>query len=170
MRTVRSYSFDVHEQLAAGRAQSSRLVGAVVRGEGLTYRLTVGRRTTQVVRLRAATYVRVVPGRWSRLRHPRRLADPTASLLQILGALVPTGMGHAQDITAVHGFLPIAAAARAGLPATRPADVTVTMDGRRRVLALDVTTKTQAAGRDVTVTLRATYDAFGRVARIRKPV
>ena len=169
MRSVRSYRFVVDERLVAGSAANSRLVGALVRGQGLTYRLKVGRRTTEVVRLRAATYVRVVPRRWSRLHRPHRLADPTASLFQILNAMVPVAIGHSNHIAAVNGFLAVAAARAAGLPASRPADVTVTMDSRGRVIALDVDTVTQAAGRDVKVRLRATYTGFGTVTRIRPP-
>ncbi|HET7310228.1 MAG TPA: hypothetical protein VFJ17_02765 [Mycobacteriales bacterium] len=170
MRSVRSYRFAVDERLVAASASHSRLVGSVVRGQGLTYRLSVGSKTTEVVRLRSATYVRVVPHRWSRLFRPHLLADPTASLFQILNAMVPVALAHSNHILAVNGPLPVTAARAAGLPATKPAEVTVTMDGRGRVIALDVATTTQASGRDVKVSLRAAYSGFGQVPRIRKPV
>jgi hypothetical protein len=122
------------------------------------------------VRLRSATYVRVVPHRWSRLRHPLRLVNPTATLQQILHGLRPTGLATSHGITAVHGVLTPAAARAAGLPATKPAEVTVTIDPQGRVIAVDIRTSTQAGGHDVTVRLRTSYSGFGAVNRIRKPV
>jgi hypothetical protein len=144
--------------------------GSLVRGQGITYRVTVGSRTTQFVRLRSATYVRVVPHRWSRLLHPRRLLNPTATLQQILRDLRPTGLATSHGITAVHGVLTAAAARAAGLPATRPAEVTATIDPQGRVIGIALSTSTRAAGHDVTVRLRTSYDGFDKVSRIRKPV
>ena len=170
MGQVRSYSFTADEQVVAASTQRTHLAGSLVRGQGLTYRLTVGHKTTQVVRLRTATYVRVVPRRWSRLRHPRRLLNPTASLLQILRGLQPLRIASSHAVTAVHGVLPPAAARASGLPADKAADVTVTMDGRGRVVVLDVRTSARVSGHDVKVWLRTAYSDFGHVARIRRPV
>jgi hypothetical protein len=170
MRQVRSYRFVADEQLVAASGLRTHLAGSLVRDQGLTYRLTVGHKTTQVVRLRAATYVRVVPHRWSRLRHPRQLANPTSTLLQILYALQPIRLATSHGVKAVHGRLAPAAARAAGLPATRAADVTVTIDRGGHVVALDVRTTTQISGHDVMVSLRTAYSGFGQVGAIRRPV
>jgi hypothetical protein len=170
MGRMQAYRFVADEQISAATRLRTHLAGSVVRGQGLAYRLTVGGKTTQVVRLRSATYVRVVPHRWSRLQHSRRLVDPTATLLQILHGLRPTGLATSHGFTAVHGTLPPPAARAAGLPATRPAEVTVTIDPHGRVVAVDLRTTTQVSEREVTVRLRTSYEAFGDVGAIRRPV
>jgi len=170
MSRVRSYRFVADEQIMATTRLRTHVAGSLVRGQGISYRVTVGKRTTQVVRLRTATYVRTVPHRWARLLHPHRLVNPTATLQQILHDLRPTGLATSHGITAVHGVLTAAAARAAGLPATRPAEVTVTIDPHGRVIAVEVGTTTRAAGHDVTVRLRTAYDGFDKVSRIRKPV
>lgn len=169
MRRMQAYHFAADEEVVAATRLHTHLAGSLVRGQGITYRLTAGGKTTQVVRLRSATYFRVVPHHWLRLKHPRRLVDPTATLLRLLSGLHPTGAATSNGITAVHGTLSPAAARAAGLPATRPADVTVTIDSKDRVIAVDLRTTTRAAGRDVTVRLRASYDGFGQVAPIHPP-
>ena len=169
MRTVRSYRFVADEQIVAATRASTHLAGSLVRGQGLTYRLTVGGRQTQVVRLRNATYVRTVPHAWSRLHHPRQLANPTVTLLAILRDLRPDGLARVHGVTAVHGELAPAAARRAGIPASQAAQVTLTLDRSGRIIALDVETTTQAGGHDVRVQLRTSYSGFGAVPRIRKP-
>ena len=170
MRSVSSYRFSADEELTAGTTSSTRLVGAVVREAAITYRLTVGAHTTDVVRLRSATYVRVPPRGWSRLSRRGRVVDPTTGLTQILTALRPDAAAHLHGLTSVHGTLPAAAARRAGLPASRPADVLVTIDAHGHVIELDVRSTTRAAGRDVTVRLRTSYSGFGQVRSIRRPV
>ena len=45
----------------------------------------------------------------------------------------------------------------------------MTIDSKDRVIAVDLRTTTRAAGRDVTVRLRASYDDFGQVGPIRTP-
>ena len=170
MQRMRAYRFVADEQVIATTRLHSHLAGSLVRGQGLAYRVTVGSKTQEVVRLRSATYVRVVPHHWARLKHPKRLADPTATLQKILRGLRPTGLATSHGITAVHGTLTPAAARASGLPATRPVEVTVTIDPHGRVIAVDLRTTTRAAGHDVTVRLRTAYDGFDRVRPIRKPV
>jgi hypothetical protein len=169
MAAVPSYRFLAREQLVAASTLRSTLAGRVVRGEGLAYELTIGRKRTQVVRLRNATYVRAVPRRWSRLRHPRRLTNPTDTLLRVLAGLRPTSMSSVHGSRVVHGVLPATTARSAGLPASAPAQVTVTLDAAGHVTALDVRTTTTAAGHPVGVRLQTSYRAFGHVAAIRRP-
>jgi hypothetical protein len=170
MRTVHSYRFDVTERVVAASTQRSRLIGSVVRGEGLSYLLTVGGKRTQVVRLRRATYVRAVPHKWSKLRRSRRLLNPTATLLRILHALRPEQLLRSGQGAVVHGQLAATAARLAGLPASNPALVTVTIDKRGRVVRLVIHSATQSGGQGVDVQLVSDYSGFDSVRPIRKPV
>src|SRR3954468_18687599 len=51
MRRMHAYRFVADEQVIAATRLRSHLAGSLVRGQGLAYRLTVGSKTTQVVRL-----------------------------------------------------------------------------------------------------------------------
>jgi hypothetical protein len=171
----RSYRFSATETVAAASASTTRVAGSVVRGRGVSYTLTVGRTTTQVVRLRGATYVRSVPGRWARLHKPRPVADPTGSLAAILGGLQGAAVATAQAgpgtaVTTVAGELSAAAAKTAGVPTDgKPAQVTVTVDSRYRVTNVTVHTSTQAGSTAVAVTLVTSYSDFDRVPALRRP-
>jgi hypothetical protein len=169
MRTVRSYRFDVSERLVAASTQRSRLIGSVVRGQGLSYLLTVGGKRTQVVRLRRATYVRAVPHRWSKLHRSRRLLNPTATLLRILSALRPEQVSRSGGDLVVRGSLAAPAARLAGLPADTPALVTVTVDRRSRVVRLVTHSATQAGSQGVDVQIVSDYRDFDAVPRIQAP-
>jgi hypothetical protein len=169
---LRSYRFTASTTVAARQSVRSVLAGRVVRAEGIAYRLHVGHQTTQVVRTVRATYVRRAPGGWSKLRHPRPVVNPTASLRAVLLGLTATKVsavgagGHR-----VQGSLPSAAARKAGIPTDRrPADVVVTLDRRARVVGLTISTSTNAGTHSVTVTVRSVYSGFDRVARIVAPV
>jgi hypothetical protein len=154
----------------AASTQRSRLIGSVVRGEGLSYLLTVDGRRTQVVRLRRATYVRAVPHHWSKLRQSRRLLDPTATLLRILRALRAEQMSRTGGDIVVRGSLAAPAARLAGLPANTPALVSVTVDRGARVRRLVVHSATQAGSQGVDVQIVSEYLDFGAVPRIQAPV
>jgi hypothetical protein len=167
----RSYSFVAHERIAAGTSTSTHLTGRLVRGQGLAYTLTAEGRRTQVIRLKRATYLRSVPGRWSRLHKPRHLVNPTATLLTVLHRMSPTGLTRRGHDRLVSGVLPIAAARGAGLPdLSAPPHVVVTVGRAGDVVGLRLTAQTQAAGHTVTIALRTSYSSFGKVARIRRPV
>src|SRR5437660_292833 len=75
-----SYRFDAVETVAAKTPVTSHVSGAVVRNSGVSYLLTAGHTTTQVLRVKGATYVRKPPGKWAKLQKPRPVADPTTSL------------------------------------------------------------------------------------------
>ena len=171
MQRARSYRFDVDERLVAASTLRTRLIGSLIRGQGLTYLFTVGRKRTEVVRLRHATYVRAVPRRWSRLRKPRRLANPTATLLAVLRGMSPMALRSDGRSRVVSGTLTGSAASKAGLPPTdRPVDVVVTLDRAGHVTALRLTAHTTASGHDVLIAVRGAYSGFGQVRRIRRPV
>ncbi|MDQ1703995.1 MAG: hypothetical protein QOF18_361 [Frankiaceae bacterium] len=169
---VRSYRFSATTTVAARQAVRTVIVGRVVRGEGLAYRLRVGQQRTQVVRTRRATFVRGVPGHWARLQRPRPIANPTASLRAVLAGLTATKVSPAPGgAHRVRGSLSPAAARRAGIPTDRrPADVVVTLDRRARVTGLTISTSTSAGTHSVTVTVHSTYGGFDRIARISAPI
>ena len=164
----RSYRFDALETVAASTPVTTRLSGTVVRTSGVSYTLTAGHTRTQVVRVRTATYVRKVPGRWAKLRSATPVADPTASLLALLRGLAgATSSGR----STVSGTLSGAAARSAGIPTDgSPARVRLTIDRAGHVTDVSVRTSTAAAGKAVAVTLVSTYSAFDRTASLRPPV
>lgn len=164
----RSYRFSATETVAAKTPVTTSVSGAVVRGQGVAYSLVAGRATTQVVRIKGATYSRRVPGRWVRLAKPSAVSDPTASLAALLRGL--DGLKTVDAVT-VAGTLASAAAKSAGIPTgSEPAQVTVTVDAAGHVTRVTVHTATQAGNTVVAVTLVTSYSAFDRVPALRRPV
>ena len=165
----RSFRFDATETLATTTTSTTHVAGAVVRNQGVAYTLTVGHTTTQVVRIKSATYVRKVPGRWAKLTKPRPVADPTGTLAAILTGLSDTSVSGTTTST-VAGTLSTAAAKSAGIPTgPNPAQVTVTVDPTGHVTGVTVHTVTQAGTSAVTVTLVTSYTAFDQVPALRAP-
>ena len=163
-----SYRFDALQSVAARTPVTTHVFGAVVRNAGVSYSLTAGRVTTQVVRIKGATYVRRPPGKWAQLKQPRPVADPTASLAAILHGM--TGV-KTVSATTVAGTLSPDAAKAAGIPTTsEPAQVTVGLDASGHVTVVTVHTLTQAGSTTVAVTLVTSYSAFNRVPALRRPV
>ena len=169
----RSFRFDATDTVAAATPSTTHVAGAVVRNQGVSYTLTVGHTATQVVRIKSATYVRKVPGRWAKLTKPRPVADPSGTLAAILDGLTDgsiTSTSGAGSTESVAGALPDAAARSAGIPTgAQPAQVTVDIDGAGHVTRLTVHTVTQAGTSAVTVTLITSYTAFDRVPALRAP-
>jgi hypothetical protein len=164
----KSYRFDAVETVAVKTPVTTHVAGAVVRNSGVSYALTTGHTTTQVLRIKGATYVRKSPGNWAKLQKPRPVADPTTSLGAILRGL--TGM-ETVDATTVAGTLSPDAAKSAGVPTgTQPAQVTVAVDGAGHVTRVTVHTSTQAGSTPVAVTLVTSYSAFDRVPALHRPV
>ena len=163
-----SYRFDAVQTVAAATPVTTHVSGAVVRNTGVAYALTVGRTTTKVVRIKGATFVRKLPGKWVKLQKARPVADPTTSLAAILNGL--TGVRSVDASTVAGTLLPTAAKA-AGIPAgSDPAQVTVTVDGAGHVTRVTVHTSTQAGSTPVAVTLVTSYSAFDRVPALHRPV
>src|SRR4051794_7160037 len=132
-----SYTFHARTTVRAKGAAHTAIKGRVVRGNGVAYRLAVGKRVSQVVRIHRDTYVRQVPGRWSRLAHPRSVANPSATLLAVLRGMTPTDVGGSPAHRVVRGALTAPAAERAGLPHDRDlAAVTVVLDRAHHVVGL----------------------------------
>jgi hypothetical protein len=172
MAGTTSYAFVADTTIVAASRVTTHLVGRVVSGQGLAYTLTVRSRQTQVVRLLRATYVRIVPQRWARLRHPLELANPASTLLAVLRAMNPTrSVPASHGAHTIFGTLGAAGLHVAGMPAgADTAAVVVTVDRAGHVTALAVSTHLTAGGTKVTVEVQTTYGSFGKVAPIRKPV
>ena len=165
----RSFRFDATETVTTSKSSTTHVAGSVVRNQGVAYTLTVGHTTTQVVRIKTATYVRKVPGRWAKLTTPRPVTDPVHSLAAVLTGHADTTVSGATTQT-VAGTLSPSAAKSAGLPASsEPAQVTVTIDAVGHVERVTVHTVTQAGTTAVTVTLVTSYTAFDRVPALRAP-
>jgi len=164
---VRSFRFDATQTVAETKPLTTSEAGSVVRAQGVAYTLTVGRVRTQTIRLRAATYVRQVPGKWLRLRKPRPLADPTRTLAAVLRTITAL---HSAGANTVAAQLPPVAAAAAGIPVgSSPAQVTLTFDRLGHVTRLLVRTATPVQGSDIAVTLVTSYWSFDRVPALRAP-
>jgi hypothetical protein len=171
LRSDRSYRFDATVVIATTHSLAQRITGSVVRNQGVAYTFTSGRNREQVVRLRGATYVRVLPGKWSKLRKPRPVTDPTASLLAVLRGIQAPHVTGAGQVT---GVLDAAAAKTAGVP-TVPgarAAVVVTLDAAHHVtrLTIDTKSRTTNATASVPIKVSTSYSAFNRVPALHKPV
>jgi hypothetical protein len=167
VRSTKSFRFTATELLSGDASHATSVRGSVVRGQGVGYTLTANGRTSQVVRIAGATYVRPVPGRWSKLRKPRPVTDPANTLLAVLRGLTAVSLrteGAAQVVT---GSLPPAATKAAQLPvASTPAQVVVTLGPTGHVAKLVVTTMSGSTN----VTLTTSYRDFGRILPLKPPV
>jgi hypothetical protein len=164
---TRSFSFRATEVLGGATSHATSVRGSVVRGQGVTYVLTANGRTSQVVRIAGATYVRPVPGAWSKLRKPRPVTDPAGTLLAVLRGLTEVSLRTAGTTQLVSGWLPAAAAKTAQLPAAAtPARVDVTLDSTGHVTKLVVMTSSAATG----VRLTTSYRNFGGAPPLKPPV
>jgi hypothetical protein len=164
------YAFSATTRLGAAQDVTTRIDGRVVRGSGLAYRLVAGGQHTEVVRLRHATFVRKVPGRWHRLHSPRSIVDPTGTLVGVLRGIRATELSGRGGDRRVRGTLAPDAARRAGLPPLEDlARVELRLDRDNRVTALEVRARTAAGSSTVALVIRTTY-RFGHLAPVRRPV
>jgi hypothetical protein len=167
---IRQFTFAATTSVAAKQTVRTTLSGRVIRGRGIAYTLTVNGNRTQVVRISAATYVRPVPGNWSKLATPRAVAHPTATLLALLRRMTPTSVSHPAGRTRVSGVLSSAAAKAVGVPSSgAPAHAAVLLDRSGRVLGAVLDGGTTAGGRPVQVSVVTHYGHFGHVRAIRRP-
>lgn len=165
--STRSFTFVATEVLSGNASHATSVRGSVVRGQGVSYVLTANGRTSQVIRIAGATYVRPIPGRWSKLRKPRPVTDPAGTLLAVLRGLTQVSARSAGSAQVVTGSLPATAAKAAQLPAgTTPAQVQVTLDPAGHVTKLVVTTASGATQ----ITLTTSYANFGLVKPLKPPV
>jgi hypothetical protein len=167
---LREFAFTASTTLAANQTVRTTLTGRVIRGKGIAYRLTVGQKKTQVIRVRSGTYVRPVPGTWSKLTTPKAIVNPTATLLALLKEMTPTGVSHPSGNTRVDGVLAAGAAKAVGIPATgTPADAVVLIDPHGRVIAVTLRGAATAGSRVVHVSVISRYSHFRHVQPIHHP-
>jgi len=167
LAAVKSYRFDAAQTITGTHPVTTREIGSVVRAQGVAYTLTVGRARTQTIRLRTATYVRALPGRWSLARQPRPVADPTQTLAQVLDGIVDLRSTAGSGVV---GQLPATVATAIGVPTTAaPVQVTLTFDVAGHVTLLLLRTTTSVHGRAIPVSLVTTYSSFDRVPALHAP-
>jgi hypothetical protein len=167
---LREFSFTAATTLAANQTVHTSLTGRLIRGKGIAYRLTVGHKKTSVIRVRAGTYVRPVPGKWSKLATPKTVVNPTTTLLALLNGITPTGVSHPSGNTRVDGVLAPAAAKAVGVPATgSPANAVVLIDRHGRVIAVTLRGTATVGSRVVHVSVISRYSHFGHVQPIKHP-
>jgi hypothetical protein len=169
-RAVHQFAFMASTTLAANQTVKTTLIGRVIRGNGIDYRLTVGNRTTQVIRVHSGTYVRQVPGKWSKLTTPKAIVNPAGTLLALLQEMTPTGVSHPSGNTRVDGVVAPAAAKAVGIPATgSPANAVVLIDRHGRVIAVTLRGTAKAGSKVVHVSVVSRYSHFGHVKPIHHP-
>jgi len=167
---LRKFAFAAVTTVAAKQTVRTTLVGRVIRGQGIAYDLSVGGKRTQVVRVRTATYVRPVPGQWSKLAKPRAIVHPSATLLALLRTMTPTALSHVAGRTKVTGVLSTAAAKAVGLPkSSAPAKAEVVLDRHARVVGVVLRAVTAAGSKTVHVSVVTHYSHFDHVQPIRRP-
>ena len=148
----------------------SSLSGRVINRRGIAYLLSVAGKRTQVIRVRKATYVRQVPGGWSKLAHPRTVLHPTATLVTLLQRMTPTFVSHPHGRTRVVGMLAAGAAKAAGVPVSgAPARAIVVMDKHARVTSVSLRSTASAGSRTVHVAVATHYGNFNHVRAITRP-
>lgn len=169
-RGIHQFAFVASTTLAANQTVRTTLTGRVIRGEGIAYQLKVGDRKTEVIRVHSGTYVRQVPGKWSKLATPKAIVNPTGTLLALLKEMTPTGVSHPSGNTRVDGVLPASAAKAVGIPTTSsPANAVVLINRRGRVIAVTLRGSATAGSRVVHVSVISRYSRFGHVAPIHHP-
>lgn len=167
---LQQFSFTAHTTLDANQTVRSTLTGRVINGRGIAYRLSVRGKRTQVIRIRKATYVREVPGGWSKLAKPRTVLHPTATLEALLHGMTPTFVSHPGHTTRVVGMLAADAAKSAGVPVSgAPARAVVIMDRHARVVSLSLRSVATAGSHNVRVAVTTHYGNFNHVRPITRP-
>jgi len=170
-RRLSSYAFAT--TLAVG-SSTTRISGAVVQPDELTYTLTTGGRSEQVVRLLGATYVRTVPGHWKRLPKAQPASDPVQALITVLSGITGPTTSVVVGETVVAGILPPPVAQAAGLlPAgasrTVRVAVSVTIDPAHQVTRLQVVLPVSVRGRVLQAVQTTTFSRFDSVPPITVP-
>lgn len=169
-RALHAFTFTAKTTLDANQTVRTSLSGRVINGRGIAYRLSVGGKHTQVIRIRRATYVRSVPGGWSKLAKPRAVLHPSATLVALLHGMTPTLISHPNHRTRVVGMLPAAAAKAAGVPVSgAPALAVVVLDGHNRVVQVALHSSANAGGHTVRVAVVTHYGHFNHVRAITRP-
>jgi hypothetical protein len=167
---LHAFSFTARTTLDANQTVRSSLSGRVVSGRGIAYRLSVGGKRTQVIRIRHATYVRSVPGGWSKLAKPRAVVHPSATLVALLTGMTPTFVSHPKQETRVVGTLPPGPAKAAGVPVSgAPARAVVVIDKHNRVVQVALRSTANAGGHTVRVAVATHYGDFNHVKAITRP-
>lgn len=177
---LRSYAFRASQQLTGGAAaQQTTLIGRATRPGALTYTLTVGGQTQQVINVAGRTYLRLPAAPWKALAKPASTVDPVASLLPLLTALTHptltgrtlTGLVPASALTAA-GLAPAGTTTTASTASTVSAastPVTFTLNPAGQVTALSVRIVVNVGAKTLTVFQNTTFSLFNAAPAITAP-
>jgi len=175
-KAVRSYRFSAEQRVSGGPTpQITRLTGRVIRPSSLTYSLVTAGQTQQVVRLGSVTYRRVLPGPYKRVLKAARIVDPLGSVTGILTRLAGVTSAPASGGTDYTGSLSGQDAAAAGLVgnaapgAGLAVPVQVRVDGRGRVIRLELTAPLQSGTNRLMLQQITTYAGFDAQPAIARP-
>ncbi|MHB1473037.1 MAG: hypothetical protein ACYCV4_05310 [Dermatophilaceae bacterium] len=167
-KALRSYAFD---SVAALGADVSRVTGRTVLPDAVSYQVTKGTHRQQVVRVRNATYVRVVPGAWKKLAKPSPAQPPLAGLVAALTQA--SGLKLDAAGTTLSGTISASAASKAGLLTAGSSDValplTFTLDAQGHVTRFTLVARLAIAGRTVTLNETTNYTTFDQATPINPP-
>ena len=170
-KVVRTYNFRAVQRLTGGATpQTTVLAGRAARPASITYTLTVGTSTQQVVRIGGRTFLRVPPAPWKALAKAGPAVDPLASLLPLLNGLqhaTLTGNTLKGDVPA--SALSAAHLAPNGAGAGASAPVVLTLDGAGRVTSVNVHLNVQAGAKRLDVNETTTFSAFDHIRPIKAP-
>lgn len=173
---VRSYRFSAEQTVTGGpAARTTRLNGRAIRPSSLTYVLSTGGRTQQIVRLGPVTYRRVPPGPYRRLVKATPLTDPIVSVTAIMRRLTKVTSTPSSLGTGFTGSLSGADATASGLVGNAAAapglaiPVQVRVDRQGRVTRLELSAPLQAGASRLLLRQVTTYGGFNRQPPITRP-
>ncbi len=171
-RALRSYSFASVQTVGGTKPTRTTITGTSIRPTSLHYVLTAGGKRTEVIRVAGATYVRVLPAKWSKARKPVAV-DSAVSLLNLLGNITqPSSAGSTSASATIRGIVPAASAVKAGLPmGSKDTVVVLALDASDHVVAVSFTTTVTRPGvKPIGIAVRTTYGMFNAVRVIKAPV
>ena len=173
-KALRSYAFHASQQLTgSASAQQTVLIGQAIRPGSVSYTLTVGGQTQEVINLAGRTYLRLPPGAWKALAKPKSTVDPVASLLPLLTALAqPTLAGNVLRGTVPANVLTAAGLAPTGtanMSSTASTPVTFTLDAAGQVTDLALRIVVKAGAKTLTVQQATSFSLFDAVPTIVAP-
>jgi hypothetical protein len=168
---LRSYAFRATQTIRGGAApQTTVVAGRAVRPASLSYTVTVGRTSQEVVKIGRVVYVRIPPATWKQLVKPTVTVDPVASLTALLEAAQSPRLSG----TTLTMEVPAAALSKAQLAPTGAAPgaatpVTLALDAAGRVMSVSIVMTVKAGAKTLTVEEATLFSSFGSVPAITKP-
>lgn len=164
-KALHSYAFRATQRISGGaRPQVTVLSGRAVRNGGVTYTLTVGGTSQQVVKVGGRTFLRRPPGRWKALAKPTPTVDPISTLLPLLQQLTRA------SLTGNHlsGAIPANALASGAAPGVL-APVTFILNPAHQVTSIGLHATVKAGAQSLVLDAVTAFSGFNRAPAIRAP-